>query len=308
MLLLALTAASSAVGASCAFDPSRLIHPTNILAVAGEAVLPLDKYPPVNLIDEREDTTWVANDKRLVLGFPEAVLAELQLLPGYAKSAALWEANRRPTKIRYRWYPPPKDNGHRAEPSAWSALEVAPPAKLVRAEAALVRLPLHTAGAAVALELEVLEATPRTRSNDICISTLRLISAAPTPPCPDSGAWFYAKTIDGPAISDDRRLEADFDVFDPSLCCFGHSFTGGANLLFSGQCTQRGDGWRFLGATFVFMGVPGPPEEAAYDKVIPMQEYGCTLAVVAGHIYYRNGAPSDCGDLPTRPAPGAGSR
>lgn len=279
-----LLACLAALPALAGVGPVPLTAAVSVDAASGELAAE-GAYPAWNVADDDAKTAWVANGKRLVVGFPAARVVAVEVIPGYAKSAALWAANRRVLALRYRFYPKPgKDQAH-APATAWKTVQVAAPERFTSVAAATVPLDVQPDGEVVALELEVTEATPKTKSDDICLTMVRP-QASGAPACPKGDRWRYLGPVYGTTLEVGERLEADFDALDLEACTAQHEGTGGGTKTFTGTCTKVKDGVRLKGATRFFDGVGEEPPEK-YEKTLTLRRYGCGIAVIDGHVYTR---------------------
>jgi hypothetical protein len=282
-LVLAWCVAGSSLALAGA-GPVPLTAALSIDAATGESANE-GAYPAPNVADDDAKTAWVANGKRLLLGFPAVKVVAMEILPGYGKSAALWSANRRVLALRYRFYPKPGEGQVSAPSTEWKTIAVPAPERFTTAGAAMVPLEIASTGEVVALELEVTEATKPTKSEDICISQVR-VQASAAPPCPKGERWRYLESINGTTLEVGDRLAADFDQFDLDACTAQHEGTGGGTRTFKGTCTKVADGVRLEGTTAFFDGVgqePGKP----YRKTLKVRRFGCGLAEIDGHLYSR---------------------
>lgn len=254
-------------------------------AKTGEPLADEGAYPARFVADDDPKTTWVANGRRLLLGFPAAKVVAVELLPGYGKSAALWAANRRVLGLKYRFYPKPGPGQSNAPPTDWRTIAVPAPERFTTPAEGVVPLEIASDGEAVALELEVTDATKKTKSDDICVSLVR-VQASSAPACPKDEHWRYLGEVIGTTFEVGERLEADFDDVDLGACAARHEGTGGGTKTFKGTCKKVKDGVRFEGTTSVFDGV-GEETPERYVKTLKVRRFGCGLAEIDGHLYTR---------------------
>lgn len=246
------------------------------------AVVDDGMYPARHVADNDGATAWVANDKRLALRFPAARVIALEIVPGYQKSAALWRDNRRVLGVRVRLHP--KAAGATAPvPTDWISFAVAAPDALPEPASARIELPLVFDGQVVGLDLEVTEATARTKSNDIVISTVA-VQGFDAPPCSGEQRFTRAPTTSTPP--------ADvFDVFvmpeKSGPCRASRVILGGAARQFEGTCTRTGKNGRTLRLVGTVVDVGMSTVSKSFTKSITVEPYGCGIAVIDGHVYER---------------------
>lgn len=280
--LLSLGVASAAFAGA---GPVPITAAISVDAKTGEAIPGEGAYPARFVADDDPKTTWVANGRRLLLGFPAAKVVAVELMPGYGKSPALWAANRRVLGLKYRFYPKPGDGQSNAPPSEWKTIAVPAPERFTTAADAIVPLEIASNGEAVALEIEVTEATKKTKSDDICVSLVR-VQASGAPTCPRDDHWRYLGEVYGTTHEVGDRLEADFDDIDLGACSARHEGTGGGTKTFKGTCKKVKGGVRFEGTTSLFDGV-GEEAPERYSKTLEVRRFGCGLAEIGGHLYTR---------------------
>lgn len=281
VLVLGALASSAFAGAG----PVPLTAAISVDAKTGEPVADEGAYPARHVADGDPKTAWVANGRRLLVGFPAAKVVAVELLPGYGKSAALWAANRRVLGLKFRFYPKPGEGQTNAPPGEWKTIAVPAPERFTTPADAIVPLEIASDGEAVALELEVTDATKKTKSDDICVSLVR-VQASGAPLCPKGEHWRYLEAIPGPSFEVGERLEADFDELDLDACTARHEGTGGGTKTFKGTCKKVKDGVRFEGTTSLFDGV-GEESPERYVKTLKVRRFGCGLAEIDGHLYTR---------------------
>jgi len=273
------------------------VQPILALAWSGEPHLDLKtKYPIYNALDNDLTTTWVANGQTAVIEYEPAIVKSVALIPGYAKSGPLWQANRRPAKIRFRLYRD-EAGGARAVAGPFVEAVLATPETLPRADALWARITVNDTTPSVAIEIQVVEGSRgEAKSDDICITEIALVgvtqAAQPTGCSAVVKNWSIAETSKALGIDLQDRLAAPFDSISFEDCTYEHSFTGGSHRSFVGRCRVEGEAkqdasesrYRFEGREEMSEGTPRL-ETTAMQRTISFRRLGRRLAVIDGLLF-----------------------
>jgi hypothetical protein len=252
-----------------------------LAGTVGEFPRPAERYPTLMAVDGRPETAWVVRGTGH-FELADAQIVAMELVPGFAKSESTWKNNRRPTKIRWRAILPHDEPGKRGsiEYGPWTEVSLSPPEALPSSP--FVRVPLSDGSSAMrGIELEVLSATPKQRSDDICISEVRLLGRQEAPEPETRSQWRFTASayMAGP---DFDRLSAPFDQIDFEACKYLHDGTGGGGPSFEGKCRKEGGGWRLTGQQSESDGPTTP-----VDRIVPFTAVGRCLALIDGWPFSR---------------------
>jgi hypothetical protein len=276
---------------------SLLVQPNLAWAWSGDPRLDLKmKYPVYNALDNDLATTWVANGQTAIFEYEPAIVRSIALIPGYAKSGPLWQANRRPVKIRFRLYREDA-GGARAVAGPFVEAAIAAPMILPQGDGLWTRIAVDDTAPSVAIELQVVEGSRgESKSDDICISEIAVIGVPHTAQPKGCNAvvktWSIAETSRALGIDLQDRLAAPFDTISFEDCSYEHSFTGGGHRSFAGKCgieggTKQGTGeqrYRFEGREELHEGTP-QVETKAVQRTIVFRRFSRRLAVIDGLLY-----------------------
>jgi len=247
---------------------------------AGRAISPAaseSKYGAENAIDGDPSTTFVVEAGKVLRidlgGTPR--LHYLELIPGYAKNDTVWRQNRRVTKVRARTL-------LKGEARPWKTVELDPPDE--RPESPVwLGVDLGREVKADAVEIEVLGAESskvRGRSEDICISEVRLLTFDDQKPA--SGAYAY----DAQRSPDRMALPFERLRIDGGKCSdHEHDNTGGALTKFVGACTIAKGRMRMKGE----LQIHEPPEVSRepFRASYAFRRINDRIVMVDGHFFYR---------------------
>jgi len=276
---------------------AELVQPVLALAWSGEPHLDLKtKYPVYNALDSDPATTWVANGQTALIEYEPAILKSVALIPGYAKSGPLWQANRRPVKIRYRLYRE-EDGGTRTVAGPFAEAAIAASSTLPGANVLWNYIAVNDIAPSIAIEIQVVEGSQETaKSDDICISEIALVGTTQTAQPKGCIAvvktWSIAENSRALGVDLQDRLAATFDTINFENCTYEHSFTGGGNRSFVGKCRVEGDAkqgageirYRFEGREELREGTP-QVETKSVQRTINFRRLSRRLAVIDGLLY-----------------------
>ncbi|MEQ9498039.1 MAG: hypothetical protein RIT81_14305 [Deltaproteobacteria bacterium] len=247
---------------------------------AGSAITPdveETKYGAENAIDDDPTTTFVVEKGhvlRIELGGTPR-LHYVELVPGYAKNDKVWRRNRRVTKVRARTF-------LKGEARPWKTAEIDPPDERPKALVWL-GVDLGREVRADAIEIEVLDSEAskvKGRSDDICISDVRLLTFDDEAPSRGAYVYDYRRSPD--------RMSLPFERFElEGGRCSGHEHenTGGALTTFVGSCSVSMGRMTMKGKLEIEE--PGEVSRRPFDGTFSFRRINARLVQVDGHFFRR---------------------